>query len=70
MIQEIITCDFCKKVIDPKDYHSHIAVDLHYWHGGSMGGTEDDDEYRLDLCGDCSRRLSEIIKQQLEKGGK
>ena len=45
---------------------SHIKFTLRYWHGGSLGGKEDEDDVELDLCDDCSRYLSDNIKKWLE----
>lgn len=70
MRKEVIKCDKCGKDISPdKNYGctSHIKFKLRYWHGGSMGGEEDDDNFSLDLCDDCSRELSMMIKNWLKK---
>ena len=71
MKKEVIKCDKCGKDIFPDKIlyarTSHIKFKLSYWHGGSIGGSEDDDDFNLDLCDDCSRELSMMIKNWLKK---
>ena len=59
-------CDKCGKEITVFDlYENHIEFTLHYWHGGSIGGSEDDVNFDFDLCSDCARELNGIIKNWL-----
>ncbi len=60
-----IICDKCGKEIGSY-YISHVNLCLRYWHGGSIGGEEDEDKYSFDLCDDCSRQLSYKIKDWLK----
>lgn len=78
MKEEIVKCDKCGKDISPKKRlyasASHIEFQLEYWHGGSVGGLEDIDEFKLDLCDDCSRELSCMIQnwikpKKIKEGG-
>jgi len=46
---------------------SHVEFTLEYWHGGSIGGEEDRDHFDLDLCDDCSRELSYMIKKWIKE---
>ena len=70
MKKQIIKCDRCGEDISPDvlmyGCSSHIKFTLRYWHGGSLGGKEDEDDVELDLCDDCSRYLSDNIKIWLE----
>lgn len=70
MRKEIIKCDRCGKDISPDvlmyRYSSHIEFTLRYWHGGSMGGSEDEDNFVLDLCDNCSKELSGNIRKWLK----
>ena len=71
MKKEFIKCDRCGKDISPDKRlygrFSHIEFVLEYWHGGSIGGEEDEDNYALDLCDDCSRDLATKIDAWLNK---
>ena len=70
MKKQIIKCDRCGKDISPDvlmyGCSSHIEFTLEYWHGGSIGGSEDQDNFVLDLCDDCSKKLSENISKWLK----
>ena len=76
MRKEVVKCDKCHGDISPdKIFYartSHIEFTLVYWHGGSIGGKEDEDNFELDLCDDCSRELSQMITNWLstKKKGK
>lgn len=67
--KEIVKCDKCGKDISPDVIQygckSHIEFELNYWHGGSLGGREDTDEFEIDLCDDCSRKLAQMINNWL-----
>ena len=70
MKKQIIKCDRCGEDISPDvlmyGCSSHIEFTLRYWHGGSIGGKEDEDNFELDLCDDCSRSLSYNIRNWLK----
>ena len=68
MKKTTITCDHCGKEIVGYDYRNHIEFTLSYWHGGSIGGSEDEDNFTLDLCGDCAQELSYILREWNKKG--
>jgi len=74
MKEEVIKCDKCGKNISPKKLmygcSSHVEFTLEYWHGGSIGGEEDRDHFDLDLCDDCSRELSYMIKKWIKENKK
>lgn len=71
MRKQVIKCDKCGKNISPDVVYaentSHIKFALNYWHGGSIGGEEDIDRFELDLCDDCSRELSYLIKEWIKE---
>ena len=71
MRKQIIKCDRCGKDISPDvlmyGCSSHIEFTLKYWHGGSVGGEEDSDHFKLDLCDECSRKLSYMINNWLKE---
>lgn len=56
----IITCDRCGKDLD-LTYRNHINFNLYYWHGGILGGEEDNDKFDLDICESCAEKLSKLI---------
>ena len=66
MKKTTITCDRCGKEINGYEYHNHLDFCLDYWHGGSLGGSEDEEKFDVDLCGDCAQELSYNIKQWLK----
>ena len=66
MRKTIITCDRCGKKISGNAYLSHVNITLRYWHGGSMGGKEDEDNIAFDLCEDCARELSYKMQDWLK----
>lgn len=69
MRKEVITCDRCGKDITLSvqmwNRQHHINLNLYYWHGGSMGGEEDIDNFNIDLCDECARDLSNNISKWL-----
>ena len=71
MKKEIYKCDRCGDDISPDKImygrRSHIAFTLEYWHGGSIGGEEDRDHFNYDLCEDCSRELSWIMRKWMKR---
>ena len=67
MKKTTITCDRCGEEISGHAYLSHIDIILRYWHGGSVGGLEDEEKFDIDLCGDCACELSGKLKVWLKE---
>lgn len=58
----VIKCDRCGKDITDSNYKSHIRFTIRYWHGGSMGGAEDEDCHEFDLCDDCAMEYGALTR--------
>jgi hypothetical protein len=63
----VIKCDRCGKDISDSHYKNRIRFTIRYWHGGSIGGSEDEDEHEFDLCGDCAMEYGELTKNFIEQ---
>lgn len=67
MKKQTIICDRCgKDITGSTNYRNHLDITLEYWHGGSLGGIEDEDNFDVDLCDDCAQKLSTIIDKFLK----
>jgi hypothetical protein len=63
MIVKKIICDKCGKEITNLTYYNKLKFTLRYWRGGSMGGREDDENFDIDICGECAGSLSLLLKR-------
>ena len=74
MKEETYKCDRCGEdiTLGVQMWHRphHVNFALYYWHGGSMGGEEDVDRFDFDLCDNCARQLSSLIKNWLKENKK
>ncbi len=61
----VIKCDRCGKDITDSHYKNHIYFDVRYWHGGSMGSSEDEDRHEFDLCSDCAMEYGSLTRKFL-----
>lgn len=59
----VIKCDRCGKDITDSQYKNHIRFTIRYWHGGSMGGSEDEDCHEFDLCDDCAMEYGSLTRK-------
>lgn len=63
MIEKRIICDKCCKEITNFNYYNKLMFTLRYWHGGS----EDDENFDIDLCEECANSLSWVLKKWLKE---
>ena len=68
-----VTCDRCGKDAVNPHYHycqNHLKLMLIYWHGGSVGGKEDEENFEFDLCEKCAEEFSNMIKGFLKNNNR
>lgn len=66
MIEKRIICDKCGKEITNFNYYNKLKFTLRYWHGGSIGGSEDDENFDIDLCEECANSLSWLLNKWIK----
>jgi len=67
MIVKKIICDKCGKEITNLNYYNKLKFTLRYWHGGSMGGREDDENFDIDICEECAISLSGLLEKWMNE---